>query len=222
MRGRPLRQVRRSWACPPGCGTLEHTRARIEMYSEGILVQSTAELADEFDYQGIMRLTEEHKRRFADFARQARLVYPDCLPLTAGRACCAGPAPIPTAPAATPNRRLSSMEAYGLFVSDVCTKSGLSYNYGPRTLTFTSCVLLLKEAPYVHTERDIPRAHQARRPAGAPAEGSMRRCICVWTILSTPICAAPTKRGTVSVDRWGTTISFPAGCPAPCPCTARA
>ena len=73
----------RSWACPPGCGTLEHTRARIEMYSEGILVQSTAELADEFDYQGIMRLTEEHKRRFADFARQARLVYPDCLPLTA-------------------------------------------------------------------------------------------------------------------------------------------
>ena len=48
----------RSWACPPGCGTLEHTRARIEMYSEGILVQSTAELADEFDYQGIMRLTE--------------------------------------------------------------------------------------------------------------------------------------------------------------------
>ena len=88
----------RSWACPPGCGTLEHTRARIEMYSEGILVQSTAELADEFDYQGIMRLTEEHKRRFADFARQARLVYPDCLPLTAGtcmlcRTC--------TAPAAT-------------------------------------------------------------------------------------------------------------------------
>ena len=131
----------RSWACPPGCGTLEHTRARIEMYSEGILVQSTAELADEFDYQGIMRLTEEHKRRFADFARQARLVYPDCLPLTAGTCTLCRTCTYPDRPCRYPNRRLSSMEAYGLFVSDVCTKSGLSYNYGPRTLTFTSCVL---------------------------------------------------------------------------------
>ena len=131
----------RSWACPPGCGTLEHTRARIEMYSEGILVQSTAELADEFDYQGIMRLTEEHKRRFADFARQARLVYPDCLPLTAGTCMLCRTCTYPDRPCRYPNRRLSSMEAYGLFVSDVCTKSGLRYNYGPRTLTFTSCVL---------------------------------------------------------------------------------
>ena len=97
-------------------------------------MQSTAELEDEFDYDGITKLTEEHKRRFADFARQARLVYPDCPPLTAGtctlcRTC------------RYPNRRLSSMEAYGLFVSDVCTKSGLKYNYDPRTLTYTSCVL---------------------------------------------------------------------------------
>ena len=33
------------------------------------------------------------------------------------------------------------MEAYGLFVSDICTRSGLNYNYGPNTLTYTSCVL---------------------------------------------------------------------------------
>ena len=104
-------------------------------------MQSTAELADEFDYQGIMRLTEEHKRRFADFARQARLVYPDCLPLTAGTCTLCRTCTYPDRPCRYPNRRLSSMEAYGLFVSDVCTKSGLSYNYGPRTLTFTSCVL---------------------------------------------------------------------------------
>ena len=42
-------------------------------------------------------------------------------------------------------KRLSSMEAYGLFVSDICTRSGLAYNYGPRTMTYTSCVLYNKE-----------------------------------------------------------------------------
>ena len=44
---------------------------------------------------------------------------------------------------------------YGLFkskddllselVSDICTRSGLAYNYGPRTMTYTSCVLYNKE-----------------------------------------------------------------------------
>lgn len=37
------------------------------------------------------------------------------------------------------------MEAYGLFVSDICARSGLAYNYGPRTMTYTSCVLYNKE-----------------------------------------------------------------------------
>lgn len=74
----------RSWACPPGCGTLEHARARIERYSEGILVQSTAELEDEFDYEGITKLTEEHKRRFANFARSGAARVPG-LPALSGR-----------------------------------------------------------------------------------------------------------------------------------------
>ena len=141
MRGRPLRQVRQKLGMT---AWLRDSRAYESAHRDvlgGILVQSTAELADEFDYQGIMRLTEEHKRRFADFARQARLVYPDCLPLTAGTCMLCRTCTYPDRPCRYPNRRLSSMEAYGLFVSDVCTKSGLSYNYGPRTLTFTSCVL---------------------------------------------------------------------------------
>ena len=48
-------------------------------------------------------------------------------------------------PCRYPTKRLSSMEAYGLLVSDVCTRSGLAYNYGARTMTYTSCVLYNKE-----------------------------------------------------------------------------
>jgi hypothetical protein len=36
---------------------------------------------------------------------------------------------------------LSSMEAYGLLVSEVCRASGLPYYYGPKTLTFSACIL---------------------------------------------------------------------------------
>ena len=42
----------KSWSCPPACSTLEQARAQIKCYSQGILVQSTAQLEDEFDYTG--------------------------------------------------------------------------------------------------------------------------------------------------------------------------
>mgnify|MGYP002538060738 CR=1 FL=1 len=69
----------KSWSCPPACSTLEQARAQIKRYSQGILVQSTAQLEDEFDYTGMTSLLEAHKKRFSTFARQARLLFPHCL-----------------------------------------------------------------------------------------------------------------------------------------------
>ena len=34
------------------------------------------------------------------------------------------------------------MEANGLWVSDVCEKNGVPYNYGPNKMAFTSCILV--------------------------------------------------------------------------------
>ena len=88
---------------------------------------------------------EAAARRFADFARQMRRLHPGCLPLTAGSCTLCARCTYPDRPCRYPTKRLSSMEAYGLFVSDICTRSGLAYNYGPRTMTYTSCVLYNKE-----------------------------------------------------------------------------
>lgn len=54
----------KSWSCPPACSTLEQARAQIQRYSQGILVQSTAQLEDEFDYTGMTALSEVHKSAF--------------------------------------------------------------------------------------------------------------------------------------------------------------
>ena len=134
-----------NWACPPGCGSLEHVSKRLSACKSGVLVQTTGTLADEFDYDGITALMGQHRRRFTDFARQVRLLYPDCLPLSAGPCLICHRCTYPHRPCRFPNKRISSMEAYGLLVSDVCIRSGLQYNYGPNTLTYTSCVLFTKE-----------------------------------------------------------------------------
>ena len=47
----------------------------------------------------------------------------------------------PNSPCRFPDRSMSSMEAFGLFVSDVCRKNGIAYNYGPGKMCYTGCVL---------------------------------------------------------------------------------
>lgn len=130
-----------SWSCPPACGTLEQCQSRMDRYAKGILVQTTGALEDDFDAEGMAAVERRHKRAFADLTRQARLLHPDCLPLTAGGCTLCRRCTYPDKPCRFPQKRLSSMEAYGLLVSDVCTRSGLAYNHGPRTMTYTSCIL---------------------------------------------------------------------------------
>lgn len=134
-----------NWACPPGCGTLEQAADAIASFNGGIIVQTTGLLADEFDYDGMQEIARRHKKSFESFARQARILIPDCLPLTAGTCTICAKCTCPDRPCRFPSKRLSSMEAYGLWVSDICLKSGLEYNYGEKTMTYTSCVLYKKE-----------------------------------------------------------------------------
>ena len=133
------------WACPPGCGTLEQCRERIERYKSGILVQTVGALEDEFDAEGIAEAHRKHDSRFKLLTRQIRSMLPDCLPLSAGTCTRCEVCTYPHKPCRFPKKMLSSMEAYGLLVSDVCTKSGMPYYRGGKTITFTSCILLEKK-----------------------------------------------------------------------------
>ena len=132
----------RSWSCPPACGTPEQCQARMNRYKRGILLQTTGQLEDDFDAEGIWETERRHKDSFAVLARQIRQLYPDCLPLTAGCCTLCRTCTYPGKPCRFPNKRFSSMEAYGLLVSDVCLKAGLKYYYGPQTITYTSCILI--------------------------------------------------------------------------------
>lgn len=134
-------RYRHSWSCPPACGTLEEIEANIQQYSGGILVQSVGIMEDDFDIEAINQTQTLHKSRFFTLARQVRCLQPDCLPLTAGSCTICRRCTYPDHPCRFPSKMLSSMEAYGLLVSDVCLSSGLQYYYGPRAITFTSCIL---------------------------------------------------------------------------------
>ena len=132
----------RCWTCPPHCGTLEEAAEKARKYQWGILVQTTAELEDEFDVEVMMSTGDVQQERFYKLVELLREVYPNCLPMTCGGCKLCPKCSCPEAPCRFPDKAIPSMEAYGLVVSDTCTDSGMAYNYGKNTITYTGCVLV--------------------------------------------------------------------------------
>ncbi len=130
------------WSCPPGCGTLEECADRLKQYKSGILVQTYGEIEDGFDFEAMMEIEQRHKSNFAkmyDFLRNRTDKV-----LAIGAGCCTACASCtyPDAPCRFPEKQVSSMEAYGMLVLEICKVNGLQYYYGADKMAYTSCFLL--------------------------------------------------------------------------------
>jgi len=136
------RKYNKNWRCPPGCGSIEEAAERAAQYSYGVLVQTIGHMEDEFDYETIQETSERHKKNFYALIASLKARYPDMLPMGAGTCDLCEACTYPDAPCRYPDKSISSMEAYGLWVSKVCQLSGIPYNNGKDTITYTSCYLL--------------------------------------------------------------------------------
>jgi predicted metal-binding protein len=130
----------KNWTCPPYCGDLEECEAKIREYNRGLLLQTVGKLEKTVDTRGYARAEREHLEALHRFAEELRKSFPNALCLGSGgcRICgkCAWPEPC-----RFPERACASMEAYGLFVTQVCRDNKMAYHHGPKTITYTACVL---------------------------------------------------------------------------------
>ena len=93
------------------------------------------------DTKAYRQTEQRHLRQFYALADAIKERNPEALCLGSGgcRVCdrCAWPEPC-----RFPEKACASMEAYGLFVTQVCRDNGLAYHYGEKTVTYTACILL--------------------------------------------------------------------------------
>lgn len=132
----------KNWSCPPACGTLEECRQRVAGYQAGILVQTMGEVEDSMDIEAMIKLEQRHKENFMDFRMTLAKSYPRLLSLGAGACTLCKTCTYPDEPCRFPEKSVSSMEAYGIWVNQICKDNGMLYYYGPNTMSYTSCYLL--------------------------------------------------------------------------------
>ncbi len=131
----------KSWACPPACGTLEEIEEKAKAYSTGIIVQTVGTREDPFDFEAIANTEEIHQKRFIELTDNLRDSGEKILPMSAGVCKLCSTCTYPENPCRFPDRMITSIEAYGIFVSQLCKDNGVSYYYGNDAICFTSCIL---------------------------------------------------------------------------------
>ena len=131
----------KNWTCPPVIGTTEDCQQKMRQYKRGILLQTIGHMTKAVDSKCYRATEQRHIENFYGLAKEIRKEHLDALCLGAGgcRVCkqCAYPDPC-----RFPEQAVSSMEGYGLFVTQVCRDAGVPYHYGEKTITYTACVLV--------------------------------------------------------------------------------
>ena len=135
-------QYGKRWSCPPGCGSLAECTEQLKGYTHGILVQTYGDIEDGFDFEAMMEIEADHKDHFSDMRDALREAGADILALGAGCCTVCAKCTYPDEPCRFPEKKISSMEAYGMVVLEVCKANGLTYYYGADKMAYTSCFLL--------------------------------------------------------------------------------
>ena len=130
-----------SWACPPGCGSLEDCAALLRRHARGILLETNLFRDDLEDREALLAGYEAHQARFRDFAARFCRENPGALLLGAGACPVCEVCSYPQAPCRNPAARVSSLEACGVLVEEVCRDCGLPY-YTGQNLSFVACCLI--------------------------------------------------------------------------------
>lgn len=135
------RMYGKRWSCPPGCGTLEQCAENIRKFSHGILVQSVGDIEDGFDFEAMQEIEAAHKARYTKIHLQLSDAGIPHLALGAGCCTMCTDCTYPDQPCRFPEKMVSSMEAYGMLVLEVCKTNNLQYYYGSDKMAYTSCIL---------------------------------------------------------------------------------
>ncbi|NLT14064.1 MAG: DUF2284 domain-containing protein [Clostridiales bacterium] len=131
------------WPCPPGCGSLEEMRRRVEAYSRGLLVQTVGQLEDSYDWENMQKTAMLYGESFQKLWDTLRPDYAGLLAMGAGSCGICKECTYPEdKPCRFPERQIVSMSSCGLQVSRVCSDNHLKYYYGPNTISYTGCFLL--------------------------------------------------------------------------------
>ena len=128
------------WTCPPGVGTLEEWRERLNRYKKTLVYSCKYDLEDSFDFESMAagaKATQQILYTLSDRLREdgVRFVALGCEGCGLCEKCT-----YPDAPCRFPMKATPSVEACGISVVRLAADTGIRYNNGKDTVTYFNLI----------------------------------------------------------------------------------
>lgn len=130
----------KTWACPPGVGTLEECQAKIMNYDNLFVFTTLHPLEDSYDFEGMMDGKSKHTELCPKIADIFRQEYSNLLILSAEGCGRCKSCTYPDAPCRFPETLYPSIESYGVEVNQLAKTAGVNYINGANTVTYFGCI----------------------------------------------------------------------------------
>ena len=135
-------QYGKSWACPPGVGTVEACREHCLGYDKCLVISTVTEVADITDIEETLSTRQAHEQitdQVAELMRQCG-ASPFVLS-TESCAICSRCAIADGEPCRFPEKMHPCVESQGINVIPVLEENGLEFQYGQNVVTWISMLL---------------------------------------------------------------------------------
>lgn len=132
----------KSWACPPGVGTVAECRAKCLSYNKALLISSLTEVADIADLEATLATRRDHESltdQVGDILR-AHGLDPYILS-TEACAICGRCAILDGKPCRYPEKMHPCVESQGINIIPTLEENGLEFQYGQNVVTWVSLLL---------------------------------------------------------------------------------
>ena len=134
-------QYGRSWSCPPAVGSVEECRNSCHAFSGGFVFTTVAEVSDISNLEETLATRMEHE----EITRSIRTLFQEqCREVkvlsTESCAICKECA-YPAAPCRYPDNMFPCIESYGILVTDLAEKYGITFMNGANIVTWFTLLL---------------------------------------------------------------------------------
>ena len=134
-------QYGKSWACPPGVGSVEECRERCLSYPHALLITTMTEVSDISDIQETLdtRAPHEEVTRQVNGWIHGQGVQSYVLSTESCAIC--PQCTCPDAPCRHPDRMFPCVESHGILVTETAERYGIAFEMGGNIVTWFSLIL---------------------------------------------------------------------------------
>ena len=130
----------KSWSCPPAVGTVEECKERCRQYEGVFLFTTMEEVTDISDLEETLRTRRAHEEITRQVAAKMREQGQELLVLSTESCANCEQCAYPDEPCRSPENMFPCIESYGILVTELAEKCGISFMSGGNIVVWFSLI----------------------------------------------------------------------------------